>query len=98
MQIDIILEPDLTPAQVAEIAVAAENYGFRTLWHSNYHQNPDAFVALVPAALATSRIRLGVLAISPYEIQPLKIGNAAAHAERNQQGPRDRRHRRRRLA
>jgi hypothetical protein len=76
MQIEIILEPDLTPAQVAEIAVAAENYGFRALWHSNYHQNPDAFVALVPAALVTSRIRLGVLAVSPYEIHPLKIGNA----------------------
>jgi 5,10-methylenetetrahydromethanopterin reductase len=76
MQIDIILEPDLSPAQVAEIAVAAENYGFRTLWHSNYHQNPDAFVALVPAALATKKIRLGVLAVSPYEMHPLKIANA----------------------
>ncbi|MCX6417931.1 MAG: LLM class flavin-dependent oxidoreductase [Actinobacteria bacterium] len=76
MQIDIILEPDLSPAEVAEIAVAAENYGFRTLWHSNYHQNPDAFVALAPAAMATSRIRLGILAVSPYEMQPLKIGNA----------------------
>ncbi|MEZ5566007.1 MAG: LLM class flavin-dependent oxidoreductase [Gammaproteobacteria bacterium] len=76
MQIDIILEPDLTTAQVAEIAVAAENFGFRTLWHSNYHQNPDAFVALVPAALATRRIKLGVLAISPYEMHPLKIANA----------------------
>jgi 5,10-methylenetetrahydromethanopterin reductase len=76
MQIDIILEPDLTPAQVAEIAVAAENHGFRTLWHSNYHQNPDAFLALAPAALATRRIRLGVLALSPYEMLPLKIGNA----------------------
>jgi 5,10-methylenetetrahydromethanopterin reductase len=76
MQIDIILEPDLTPAQVAEIATAAERYGFRTLWHSNYHQNPDPFVALVPAALATSKIRLGVLAVSPWEIQPLKIGLA----------------------
>jgi 5,10-methylenetetrahydromethanopterin reductase len=76
MQIDIILEPDLTPAQVAEIAVAAERYGFRTLWHSNYHQNPDAFVALVPAALATKRIKLGVLAVSPYETHPLKIANA----------------------
>ena len=78
MQIDIILEPDLTPAQVAEIAVDAERYGFRTLWHSNYHQNPDAFVALVPAAQATSRIKLGVLAVSPYETQPIKIGNALA--------------------
>ena len=76
MQIDLILEPDLTPAQVAEIAVAAEAAGVRTLWHSNYHQNPDAFVALVPAALATRRIRLGALALSPYEILPLKIGNA----------------------
>jgi len=76
MQVDIILEPDLTPAQVAEIAVAAENYGFRTLWHSNYHQNPDAFVGLVPAALATRKIKLGVLAVSPYEMHPLKIANA----------------------
>ncbi len=76
MQIDLILEPDLSPAQVAEIAVAAEKHGFRTLWHSNYHQNPDAFVALVPAALATSRIRLGALAVSPYETHPLKIANA----------------------
>jgi 5,10-methylenetetrahydromethanopterin reductase len=76
VQIDIILEPSLTPAQVADAAVAAEQYGFRTLWHSNYHQNPDAFVALVPAAMATSRIKLGILALSPYEMQPLKIGNA----------------------
>lgn len=76
MQIDIILEPNLSPAEVAEIAVAAENYGFRTLWHSNYHQNPDAFVSLVPAALATKRIGLGILAVSPYEMHPLKIANA----------------------
>lgn len=76
MQIDLILEPDLSAAQVAEIAMAAEDAGFRTLWHSNYHQNPDAFVALVPAALATKRIKLGVLAISPYEMHPLKIANA----------------------
>ncbi len=76
MQIDIILEPDIGPQHFVELAVAAENYGFRTLWHSNYHQNPDAFMMLVPAALATKKIKLGVLAVSPYEIQPLKIGNA----------------------
>ncbi len=86
MQIDIILEPDLTPAQVTELAVAAENHGFRTLWHSNYHQNPDAFMMLVPAAMATRRIRLGVLAVSPYEIQPLKIGNALLTLNEMSQG------------
>ncbi|MCC5795345.1 MAG: LLM class flavin-dependent oxidoreductase [Chromatiales bacterium] len=76
MELELILEPDLTPRQVAELAVAAERHGFRSLWHSNYHQNRDAFLALVPAALATSRIRLGVLALCPWEMHPLKIGNA----------------------
>lgn len=86
MQIDIILEPDLTATEVAEIAVAAENFGFRALWHSNYHQNPDAFVALVPAALATKRIKLGALAVSPYEMHPLKIANAVLTLNEISQG------------
>ena len=76
MQIDIILEPDLTTAQVAEIAVAAENYGFRTLWHSNYHQNPDAFVALVPGGpnapveppVVSGQALVGISAVSTMTI------------------------------
>jgi len=32
----------------------------------------------VLAAKATSRIKLGVLALSPYEMHPLKIGHASA--------------------
>ena len=31
MDIEIILEPDCSPQQVAEIAVAAEKYGVRSL-------------------------------------------------------------------
>jgi len=76
MQIEIILEPDLRPEQVAELAVAAEGYGIRALWHSNYHAHWDPFVTLVPAALATKKILLGVLAVSPYELHPLKMANA----------------------
>jgi 5,10-methylenetetrahydromethanopterin reductase len=76
MDIEIILEPDLGPEQVAELAVAAEGYGFRALWHSNYHAHYDPFVNLVPAAMATTRILLGVLAVSPYEMHPLKMANA----------------------
>lgn len=76
MQIEVILEPDLTPAQVAELAVAAEGYGIRALWHSNYYAHWDPFVTLVPAALATCRIRLGILAVSPYELHPLKMANS----------------------
>lgn len=76
MDVDIILEADVSPAAMAELAVAAEGLGIRALWSSNYHQNWDAFLALAPAAAATSRILLGPLAVSPWEMHPLKMANA----------------------
>ncbi len=76
MDIDIILEPDLSPAAVAEIAVAAERIGIRALWSSNFHQHWDCFLSLAPAAAATSKILLGPLAVSPWEMHPLKMANA----------------------
>jgi 5,10-methylenetetrahydromethanopterin reductase len=78
MDIEIIIGCDMHPDQVAEYAVAAEQAGIRTLWHSNITNGWDPFVALVPAAKATSRIKLGVLALSPYEMHPLKIGYSLA--------------------
>jgi len=76
MDIEIIVSSDLHPQQVAELAVEAEKAGVRTLWHSNFPSDWDPFIGLVPAALATSRIKLGVLAISPYEMHPLRIGSS----------------------
>lgn len=76
MDIDIILEPDLNPQQVAELAVEAERLGIRALWSSNYHMHYDPFLSLSLAAQATSKIILGPLAISPWEMHPLKMANA----------------------
>jgi 5,10-methylenetetrahydromethanopterin reductase len=76
MDIEIILEPDLHPNQVAELAVAAEKYGVRALWSSNFYQQWDAFLSLIPAAQQTSKILLGPLAVSPFEMHPLKMANA----------------------
>ena len=76
MDIDIILDPDVPPNQVAEIAVTAERLGIRALWSSNYHFHYDAFLTLAPAAAATSKIILGPLAVSPWEMHPLKMANA----------------------
>lgn len=78
MQTDIILEVDLTPAQVAELAVLAEGYGIRGVWTQNYANARDAFMSLMPAAAATKTIRLGVVVVSPYEMHPLKIANAVS--------------------
>lgn len=74
MDIEIIIGCEMHPTQVAEFAVEAERAGVRTLWHSNLPNGWDPFMGLSQAAVATSRIRLGVLALSPYEMHPLRIG------------------------
>ena len=61
------------PAEVADFAVAAEKAGVRALWHSNLPNGWDPFIGLSEAARATSRIKLGVLALSPYEMHPVRI-------------------------
>ncbi len=76
MDIDIILEPDLTPAQILELGQTAERYGIRALWTSNYFAHWDAFLSLVPLVSATSRLLLGPLAVSPFEMHPMKIANS----------------------
>jgi len=75
MDVDIILQPDVTPGQMAELAVAAEKLGIRAVWSSNYHQHWDCFLSLAPAVAATSKILLGPLAVSPWEFHPLKLAN-----------------------
>lgn len=76
MEVDIILEPDLTPAQITELGQAAERYGIRAVWTSNYFAHWDPFISLAKLAESTARIRMGALAVSPFEMHPLKIANA----------------------
>ena len=76
MQVDIILEPDLTPAQVAELGMAAERYGIRALWTSNFFAHWDAFLSAATLAERTQRLLIGPLAVSPFEMHPLKIANS----------------------
>lgn len=73
MDIEIIIGCEMHPAQVAEFAVEAEKAGVRALWHSNLPNGWDPFLGLSQAAVATSRIKLGVLALSPYEMHPVRI-------------------------
>lgn len=76
MHIELIVGNEMHPQEIAEFAVKAEKAGVRTLWNSNLSNAYDPFMGLVPAAQATSRIRLGVVALSPYEMHPLKIAYA----------------------
>lgn len=76
MDIDLILEPDLTPDQITEIGLKAEEYGIRAIWTSNYFAHWDGFLSLAPLAMATTKIKMGPLAVSPFEMHPLKIANS----------------------
>ncbi len=76
MDVDIIIEPDLHSDAVIELGREAERLGVRGLWMSNYFAHWDPFVTLVPLALKTTRLKVGVLAISPFETHPMKIANA----------------------
>ena len=46
------------------------------MWLQNYLAGRDPFMSLVPAALATSRVGLGVCVVSPWEMHPVKMANA----------------------
>jgi alkanesulfonate monooxygenase SsuD/methylene tetrahydromethanopterin reductase-like flavin-dependent oxidoreductase (luciferase family) len=76
MDLDIILEPDLSPAEIAELGLLAEKLNFRAIWVQNYSSARDAFMSLVHLAQVSKNIRLGVVIVSPYEMHPMKITNA----------------------
>ena len=78
MQIDVILDPDSSPQEVTELGLLAESYGFQAVWASNYPSARDPFVNLAPLALASSRIGLGPLVVTPYELHPYKTSRALA--------------------
>jgi len=76
MQIDIILNEFAEPREAAELSRLAESLGIRGVWSSSYADGRDPFMTLTLAAAETKDIVLGPLAVSPYELHPLKISNA----------------------
>jgi alkanesulfonate monooxygenase SsuD/methylene tetrahydromethanopterin reductase-like flavin-dependent oxidoreductase (luciferase family) len=76
MHIDIALEPEYTADELAELAVLAERNGISTIWVTNDPQARDLFMLFTKAAAVTHKIRLGVMAVSPLEIHPLKLAGA----------------------
>lgn len=74
MQLDLVLEPD-TPARFKELGLLAEKLGYGTVWTANHIAARDPFMSFMPLAAASERIRLGPVAISPYELHPVKIAN-----------------------
>ena len=73
MKVDIALEPNFSADELTELAQLADRQGISTLWVTNDPQARDLFMLYARLADATDHIRLGVMAISPLEVHPVKL-------------------------
>jgi alkanesulfonate monooxygenase SsuD/methylene tetrahydromethanopterin reductase-like flavin-dependent oxidoreductase (luciferase family) len=74
MRLDLVLEPD-SPQRFAELGLLAESLGFGAVWTANHIAARDPFMSFMQLAQQSQRIRMGPIAISPYELHPAKIAN-----------------------
>jgi len=75
MRLHVILEPD-SPARFRELGLLAESLGFEAVWAPNILSARDPFVAFSQLAPASRAIRMGPIAISPFELHPVKVANS----------------------
>jgi alkanesulfonate monooxygenase SsuD/methylene tetrahydromethanopterin reductase-like flavin-dependent oxidoreductase (luciferase family) len=76
MRVGVVLDGRRSATEIAELARLAETHGFSHVWLSGGARTKDHFVRLALAAAATRRIRLGPIALSPFEMHPVHVGLA----------------------
>lgn len=76
MRIDLILESNNSPERLAELGQLAEEQGIGAIWISGMLDGRDPFAVFTRMALATTRIRMGPIAVSPYELHPLMMAKS----------------------
>jgi len=74
VRVHFILEPD-SPDEFERLGLLAEQHGFEAVWAPNILSARDPFLAFAPLARASQRIRMGPVAVSPFELHPLKMAN-----------------------
>lgn len=76
MQIDVILDTRAKPQELAELGRLAERFGLHGVWVSSLLDSRDPFANLALLAQSSSRIRLGPIAVNPFDTHPVKIASA----------------------
>ncbi len=75
MRIHFIFEPD-SPQRFRELGLLAEQLGFDAVWAPNILSARDPFLAFSLLARDSRTLRMGPVAISPFELHPLKMANS----------------------
>ena len=76
MRIDIFLESNNSSETVLRLGKLAEEVGLGGVWVSNLNDSRDPFINFVPLAMGSDRIKLGPIAVSPFELHPLKMASS----------------------
>jgi alkanesulfonate monooxygenase SsuD/methylene tetrahydromethanopterin reductase-like flavin-dependent oxidoreductase (luciferase family) len=75
VRIHFVFEPD-SPQRLRDLGLLAEQLGFDAVWTPNILSARDPFLAFSRLAHESHAVRMGPVAISPFELHPLKIANA----------------------
>lgn len=73
MQVDVILDARASARELRDLGVLAERHGLHGVWVSSLVDSRDPWANLMPLAAATSRIRLGPIAVNPFDTHPARI-------------------------
>jgi 5,10-methylenetetrahydromethanopterin reductase len=73
LRIDLILESREPPETIAELGRLAEDCGIGGVWVSSMLDARDPFLNFAELARTTEKVRMGPIALSPYELHPLRM-------------------------
>ncbi|GMW06503.1 MAG: hypothetical protein AMXMBFR8_13000 [Nevskiales bacterium] len=76
MRIDLILEANSPPDRIAALGRMAEEYGLGGVWVSSMLDARDPFLGFAELARTSRSIRMGPIAVSPFELHPLKMATS----------------------
>jgi len=76
MRFDVILPSELSADDMVDLGRLAESYGLGGVWIANNYATRDAFVNFVPLAMRTEKLRMGPIAVSPFELHPQKMAHS----------------------
>ena len=73
MRIGLILDSRLSTSKIAELGLLAEKYGVHSIWLASYIDSREPFTNLSQLAIKSKRIKLGPIALNPFDTHPIRI-------------------------
>ncbi len=73
MRIGLILDSRLSASKIAELGLLAEKYGVHSVWLASYTDSREPFTNLTQLADQSKSIKLGPVALNPFDTHPIRI-------------------------